>query len=441
MKRNIILAFIIFGLQLSIFSVQAQSDSVRITLNKALELALSENPTIRIANRNIEVKKLYKKEQIVPFFPDVNGSATYNRTIQKQTMVMDFGGQTTELKMGIDNQWSTGIQATLPLIAPATWYNYKLSKSEVLMAMESARSSKVSLVAEVKKAYYNYLLLKDSYQVLQKMYANKKMNFEDINRKYQYEMASEFDKLRAEVEMKNMQPQINTTQSQLGMATLLLKVLIGVDMNEPLIFEGSLKEYENEMLSKAVPNANNLSLNDNTNIRQLDLTMNQLHRSKQLLKAAASPTLGMQFAWQYSALSNDFKFKDYKWNPYSYLAVALQIPIVSWAKTGIQLKEMNLNMQNLQEQKKYVEDNLRTAVMNAVNNLHIALDELNSNKETMLMAEKAYSIAKKGYDVGTATWLDLNSAELAMTSAQLAYNQSIYNYLNAWAGLDETLGK
>jgi outer membrane protein TolC len=441
MKRNIILAFIIFTFQLAIFNLKAQSDSVRITLNKALELALSENPTIRIANRNIEVKKLYQKEQIVPFFPDLNASATYNRTIQKQTMVMDFGGQTTELKVGIDNQWGTGIQATLPLVAPATWYNYKLSQSEVLVAMENARSSKVSLVAEVKKAYYSYLLLKDSYEVLQKMYANKKMNFEDINRKYQYEMASEFDKLRAEVEMKNMQPQINTTKSQLGMAVLLLKVLIGVDMNEPLIFEGSLKEYENEMLSQAIPNAGNLSLNDNTNLRQLDLTMSQLHQSKQLLKAAASPTLGMQFAWQYSALSNDFKFKDYKWHPYSYLAVALQIPIVSWAKTAIQLKEMNLNMQNLQEQKKYVEDNLRTAVMNVVNNLHIALDELNSNKETMLMAEKAYSIAKKAYDVGTATWLDLNSAELAMTSAQLAYNQSIYNYLNAWAGLDETLGK
>lgn len=59
----------------------------------------------------------------------------------------------------------------------------------------------------------------------------------------------------------------------------------------------------------------------------------------------------------------------------------------------------------------------------------------------MLQAEKAYHIAEKSYELGIATWLDLSSAELAMTAAKLTYYQSIYDYLSAYSELDAILGK
>ena len=101
---------------------------------------------------------------------------------------------------------------------------------------------------------------------------------------------------------------------------------------------------------------------------------------------------------------------------------------------------MKLSMANLQDQKEYVENNLRVSVKNSVANINNAVDELASNKETMLQAEKAYDIVQKQYEVGMATWLDLNSAELTMTQARLLYSQSIYNYLTARSELDAVLG-
>ena len=59
----------------------------------------------------------------------------------------------------------------------------------------------------------------------------------------------------------------------------------------------------------------------------------------------------------------------------------------------------------------------------------------------MLQAEKAYEISLKQYEIGMSTWLDLSSAELAYVGAKLSYNQSIFNYLTAYAKLDETIGK
>jgi outer membrane protein TolC len=69
-----------------------------------------------------------------------------------------------------------------------------------------------------------------------------------------------------------------------------------------------------------------------------------------------------------------------------------------------------------------------------------AVEELSSNKENVAMAEKAYSISRKQFEVGMGTWLDLSASELALTQARLAYHQSIYNYLYNMAELENIIG-
>ena len=66
---------------------------------------------------------------------------------------------------------------------------------------------------------------------------------------------------------------------------------------------------------------------------------------------------------------------------------------------------------------------------------------MTSNKETMTQAQRAYEIVQKQFEVGMATWLDLNSAELALTQSQLLYHQSIYNFLTAKTELEALMGQ
>ena len=50
-------------------------------------------------------------------------------------------------------------------------------------------------------------------------------------------------------------------------------------------------------------------------------------------------------------------------------------------------------------------------------------------------------IAKKRYEVGKGTVLELNDSELALTQSKLAYTQAIFDYLSAKADLELVLGK
>ena len=62
-------------------SIQAQ-DTLRIDLAQALEIALSENPTIKVANQEIEKKRYAHKGTLASLFPQISYSADYSRTLK-----------------------------------------------------------------------------------------------------------------------------------------------------------------------------------------------------------------------------------------------------------------------------------------------------------------------------------------------------------------------
>mgnify|MGYP001767185761 CR=1 FL=1 len=433
------LLFVIFPLQG--YTQDLRSDSVHIDLKKAIEIALSENPSIRIAEREVHIKKYTKAEQMVSLFPNAALVGSYNRTLKKQVMTMDFGGQVMEIEVGTDNNYSAGLNFSMPIINASLWNSIKLSEMDVEMAFESARASRLSLISEVKKAYYSMLFAKEAYDVLQKNYDNVSLTYETVLNKYNQGMASEFEKLRAEVQLKNQRPSLLSAKSNLAFASMMLKVMIGLEVNEPIVFEGNLSDFEETVKNNPLPNIDSLSLENNSNLLQMQLAEKQLEKTKNIIISSACPTLSLSGNYQYTTMNNNFKFADYKWNPYSVIGLNLSIPLVSWASTAYKVQSGNLRIENIKDQRLALERNLKISINNSIIKINNAIEELESNKETMLQAEKAYQISLKQYEIGMSTWLDLSSAELAYTSAKLTYNQSIYTYLSAYAELEETIGK
>lgn len=435
--RRYMFAVLLFCTSFLMGNAQAQ-DSIHVDLNKAIEIALSETPTMRIADRNVQIKQWYKKEQIAALFPDVSLAANYNRTLLKQTMSMDMGGQTMNIKVGRDNTYSVGANLSLPIISPALWSNLKLSSMDIDLAMEAARSSKLELVNQVKQAYYVYLLAKQSYDVMQKSYSNIEVSNQLVTNSYNQGLVSEFEKLRSDVTLQSQRPAVTSAAKSVRLASMRLKVLLGMNIDEPVIFDGELADYEQGVLNATMPDEKDLQLAYNSAIRQLDLSIKELEQSKKIIIGSSCPMLALAGSFQYSGMGDDGqKFTNY---PYSYVALSLQVPIISWVTTSYKLKQTNLNIENLKDQRLDAERNLRIGVQSYLDDMQQAIEDIAADRETMLQAQKAYEIAQKQYEVGMNTWLDLTTAELTLTSTQLTYCQSIFNYLTAKANLDATLG-
>jgi outer membrane protein TolC len=429
---------------LPLVGLKAQ-DTISLSLSKAVEIALSENPTIKVAEKEIQRVSYSKKERIGGLLPSVSLSGAYQRAIKKQKMFFDIPGfpsNSDGIEVGQDNTFTGGVSATLPIIAPTLWATLHLSELELEMSQESARSSKISLYNQVTKAYYGILMMQDSYDVIKRSYTNTVENAKIILNKYKQGTVSEYEWIRADVQTKSAQTNLVSAESAVIMSKLQLKMLLGIDSDVEINVEGKLSDFESKMYGE-VMKIDTTTLNENSDLKQFDIQKKQLQQSEKMHKASLMPVLATQLNYQYMSMANDdITFKAAQvWFPTSTLGVSLSVPLFQGGSKYYKGKQIKLQLAELDDQRVNLKRGLETQVMSSIENIKKSLKKIESNKEGVRQAEKALSISQKMYEVGMATYLDLNNAELAYVNAGLSYNQSIFDYLSAKADLEKLLGK
>lgn len=410
---------------------------LQLTLDEALKIALSDNPTIKVADQDIELKKVSAKEAWQSLLPtvDLNGTITY--TIK--TATMNIGGN--QVKMGNDasNTWNGALNISLPVYAPAVYRTMKMTKDDIALAAEKSRASRLDLINQVTKAYYQLMLAQDSYAVLQKSYNYSEENYNVVKAKFEQGSVSEYDKISAEVQMRNIKPNVVAAANAVNLAKTQMKVLLGIgDPEQEIQIQDNLKNYE-QAVHEHDP-LEQVSLEQNTTLRQFTFNEKLLDHSLRIQKSAFIPTLALNYQYQYQALFNqNFQFWNYNWTPSSTLALTLSIPLFH-ADNFTKMKTTRIQMQQLAENRLNTERQLNMQVQTYLDNMQASNEQMASNKESVAQAEKGLLIAQKRYDVGRGTILELNSSEVALTQAELTYNQAIYDYLTARADLDCLIG-
>ena len=424
-------------------SVQGESvGTLDLNLEKAIEIALAENPTIKVADKDIELKKVADKEAWQALLPEVNVTGNLQHTLLAAEMKLNTPAGTQKFKMGQDGTNTVAAAATLslPLFAPAVYQNMKLTKADIKLAQEKARSSRLDLIKQVSKAYYQALLAKDSYEVMQKSFKTSKQNYEVVEKKFNVGRVSEYDKISAEVQMRSMESALTSAQTGMTLAMLQLKVLMGVTENVDLKINDQLKNYESQLV---LPETYSFvqELQNNSALRQFELNKNLLERSLKIQRTNFMPTLAFQLTGQYQSLYNkDWALWNYEYAPSASFTLVLSIPIYK-AKNWTGLKKIKIQMAQLEDNRINTERQLNMAAQSYSKNMASSIAQIGSNKTAVQQADKAVMISEKRYEVGRGTILELNQSEVALTQAELTYNQSIYDYLNNRADLDYTLGR
>lgn len=420
-------------LYVAIQSAQAQ-DTLRITLQDAVRIALSDNPTIKVAGQEILLKKEARREAYAGLFPEASLVGSYSRAIKKQSFAMM--GEVIEV--GTDNTYSGGLSVSLPVFAPALYKSISLTSTDVNLAVEKSRASRLDMVNQVTKAFFQLLLAQDSYEVLLKSYKQSEDNYNVVKAKYEQGTVSEYDKISADVQMRSLKPTVVSARNGVNLANLQLKVLMGMESDVKVAVEGNLKDYEMSMFTRqAMPRPDNLT--NNSTLKQLELNALQLKQTLKLQYTNFMPTLSASFQYMYTSMNDNFKFKEYDWRPYSTIGLNLSIPLFK-ESNFTQLKQTRIQMKQLEENRINTERQLTMQATGYLDNMAASTEQVVSNKEAVFQAEKGRTIAEKRYEVGKGTILELNSSEVALTEAQLTYNQSIYDYLVAKADLDLVLG-
>ncbi len=430
-----------------------------VSLDECLTIALSDNPTVKIADMEVERLDYSKREVIGQLLPTIDFGATYSRMLAKQVMYMnmdgfgDMGGSGNDgaeensragekkdngIKMGLDNSYSLGFQASLPLIAPQLWKSIGVSDTQILRSLESARQSRQSLVNQVKNAYYTLLLAQDSRKVIQESYDMAALT----NRTYQQQReagaASDYDVLRTSVAMKNIEPEIVQADIAIKQARLQLLILMGLDSNFELEAASQLSDYEAGMYETVL--SINPDYSGNSDLRLLDIDSKLLKQNLDIQNLAFVPTLSLTANYNWTSMSNGSPFSNFRWNPYSTIGVTLSVPIFHGGQRINKVKQAKIQYAETQWQRENLERSISMQVDLAIDNIQLNVKQIASSSESVAEADSAHTIMEKSFGIGAASYLDLRDSELSLTRARLAYYQAIYNYLVAGSNLELLLG-
>ncbi len=421
---------------------QAQTDTLRLDLQTALDVALSENPTIKVADMEIRRFDYVRRETMGNHLPQLSVGGQYTFNIIQQEM-------SKGLSLGADMSAAATGNLTLPLFAPAVYAGLKMNRMQQELAVEQARASRIDLSNSVKKAFFQILLLEKSHQVLRQSEKTIGETVANTRTMYDAGLASEYDLLTAEVQLSNLQPSIIQTENGIAIAIQMFKMFLSIPENVPVALDGVLDDYREELYARPEPV---IDLTGNSEMRQLEYQQMLTRQQIRLTNAARLPSLAAYGQVIVSGQDKTIDFADMmtggagvinKWwwqNP-ATAGFQISIPILSGFKNNAHVRQLKNSVAQIELQKDYLRQAKEVEATTAVNNLMSARATMFATEKTVAQAEKAYSISRTRFDAGAGTMLEVNQAELAVTQSRLNHSQAIYDFLAAEADYNKTIGK
>ena len=424
---------------------------VELTLEKAIEIALSENPSVKVADREIQKVNYARKSAWYGLIPSLEATGQYSKYLAPSTM--SLAGMVVELPT--DFNATATLQLSLPLFAPALWKSIRMTGIDMQLAVEKAHASRITLRNDVTKAYYGVLLAQASYKALQDGYLLAEEVYSQAKKRFELGLSAEYDAISAEVQMKNLQPNLLEVENGIERSKLYLKVLMGIDASVPLIIKGNLSDYEKDIHPQKRWEANSPlrgagGWGANTDLKQLDIQKQQLQKLLQLQQTQRMPTLAAFGQYGYAGTGNkaatsfftgEFSPASRSWFSQGLLVgLQLNIPLTGIFTNTFKEKQTAVQIHQLSIQRDYLEKNIDLQIRTAIDNMNKAAKQAEVAKKNEHLAQKGYEIASKRYENGAGTVIELQNASLALTQSLLTYNQSIESYLASKADLDKLLG-
>lgn len=417
----------------------AAQEKMVLTLDDSLRLALKQNPFYLAARAKEDQATAAVKEAVSGFFPSVNASGT--DVLDKKVFSIEFpslvpGQPPTKVKMDFTRAYTFALNFSLPLFTGGRLVaGYKTANYNLEATREAIRQSREETVLNVKKAFYGYLLARSFVSVAEEGVNLAEKHYTNVKNLYEVGMASKFDLLRSEVQLANLKPQLIRARNALATAEIGLKMLLGIDLAQPVEFKGELTFREVE--SKIDENIAE-ALTHRPEINQIEYQKRMAAQMVKMNEGAYLPTVAIGGAYNY--WSNVLNLKKNNWESYYQINLVLNIPLFNGFANSAKVGQAKAALRQLEYSQKGLIESVKFEVQEAVLSLRQARESLLSQEKNVEQAQEAVRIAELNYSEGLATNLDVSSAHVALSQAKTNQVQALYDYAVALAQIEKSVG-
>ncbi|MFZ2324430.1 MAG: TolC family protein [Ignavibacteriaceae bacterium] len=435
--KKVLVFIIIFS---ALLFAQTKQTTV-LTLNQAVNLALEKNADLKIASMEVTKSEEKLREARSGLFPNLDLSGQYQRYIDKPVIFLPAGSPLgSTLTIGSDNSYTAAVSLSVPLFAWSLYKSIGLASDALEITKQNYISVKNNIVVDVKKAFLSAILTRETKIVMQQSLTNAEENFENIKKLNSGGTLSDYDVLRAEVQVENLKPVVLQMENNYTLSLEALKVAIGLNANEDIEITDGIDFQEPYQIPTEQEVIDELLIN-NPLLSILDSQVKLNDRAISVEQSAYLPTLSGFGNYQYQSQANDFNFSEYNWVKTFVLGLQIQLPIFNGFKTQARVSQAKIGLNQAIEQKRNYTEVLKTQALSVLYRIEQAVKRIEGQNKTVSQATEGFEIAKRRLNNSLATQLEVNDAELALRQAKLNRLQAIYDLKIAEADLDNVLGR
>jgi outer membrane protein TolC len=438
MKRTGVWVAALLVLLAGLPAARAQ-EKITLTLEKCLDLALSQNPFYLASQERVDAAQARVRQAAAQFFPSLSAQGQQN--LDEKVFVLEFpsfvpGGRPTRMAIDFTKDYQFSLAFTLPLYTGGRLTSgYRSARLNHLSSQESSRQTTNETVLNVKRGFYNYLLAKQLVSVSEEALALAEKTLQNVRNMFEVGMASRLDLLRAEVRAANLKPPLIQARNNVAVAELSLKTLLGLDVAQPVDVVGEMTYAPvdinlEESLARAVLNRPELS--------QLQYQKQMAGEMIKLAKADYLPTIAL--SGNYSTWADRFAFSKNNWQNFYAFNLVLSVPLFNGLQTSAKVAESKALIREIEFTEKGLINNIKFEVQASYLTLNNSKEALLSQEKNIDAAQESVRVAELNYGEGLITITDLGAAQVALSEARINYLRAIYDYALSLAQMEKAIG-
>jgi outer membrane protein len=413
--------------------------SRELTWNEAWEIARQQNPTLQSARMDLVTAREQVNEARAGALPQVSLSGVYTRNIELPVFVFDIGGETQHIKVGLENSYVGMAQVQQPIwVAGKVGVALKAAKSYMGQTEATLEQTRQSVYVALAQTFYGTILARELVNTAETALERATQHRDRARQMYEQGVVSEYDKIRAEVQVANLEPPLLEARKQFALSLAGLRRLLNLPPGDTLIITDSLGIQDTTIAPVDVEQA----LQRRAELQALHYVRGV---QRQLLSLARRdlylPAIYASANWQTQKQSEELNFDSHDWYRSAAAMLQVSLPLFDGFRTPSRVKEYRAALHRLD----YAEADLRAAIRIDVEDSHRELERalrtVTVQERNVQQAQRGYDIAKVRYESGVGTQLELLDSEFQLDQARAAHLKALYDAKIARIQLRRALGQ
>ncbi len=443
-----------------------QNDTLNVhqfSLQQCIDYAIQHQNAIKLSRIDYETALAKNKEvtglalphvtangqlQYLPkiptqFIPNFISPAVYGVLI-KEGLLPDGtkvpSGGILPAAFGTTYSASATVSVTQTLFDGSVFVALQAKETVEELARKGIKQSEIEVKEKVSKAYYNLLISRKKMELVNTNLDRLKKLLHDTKILYKNGFAEQLDVDRVQVQLNNLETEKVKLINLLAVSDQLLKFQMGMPLDELLQPTDKLT-----MLNEGTKllSVDSFSYNDRIEYTLLKTQKKANEFNYKRYKMAALPTVSAFMNYGKNAGRNEFNFfdKDEPWFSSWVIGVKVSVPIFDGFQRKNKAEQARLAVEKTQIQMDALQQSIDLEVQQSKTTLRNSLINLRSQQGNMNLAERVYDKAKKKYEQGLGSNLEVIDAESDLKQAQTNYFDALYNTMIAKINYKKAIGE